>query len=374
MQSGRLDQLLIGVPQSPHLSIDQHADRRVGPTARIPHADVLPRCGRQRLITRKQPFDRSPSGIREFKRQRSTRIAGDPPARRLLVLPGVPVLENRRADQLLGSPQPETDRDRLIGVQSRQLPRQTPGTVTEPNSTISTRMGPSRPDPLRPPPLAAGGASKRVRKHLTRRRNHLERTSVRRLPPRTDLDIGPSPFFSQKRAPQALQRRPLGLVFCRRQHGYRRGILLVAVVGWLSRVVEERGQSIEVPLFQWIVLVVVTPRTPGRQTHEDRRHRLDTVDHVTNIHLLGNQTTLSCRHIAAAKTGSNSLVECGPGQQVAGNLFDDEPVERHVGSEGPNHPVPVGPDLTVVVQVHAVGVAISGSIQPEPGPVFGGGR
>ena len=56
----------------------------------------------------------------------------------------------------------------------------------------------------------------------------------------------------------------------------------------------------------------------------------------------------------------------GIGQQVAGELLDDEPVERLVAVEGPDDPVAVGPDLAVVVQVQAVGVAVPGGVEPEP--------
>ena len=56
----------------------------------------------------------------------------------------------------------------------------------------------------------------------------------------------------------------------------------------------------------------------------------------------------------------------GIGQQVAGELLDDEPVERLVGVEGVDDPVAVGPGLAIVVEVQAVGVAVAGGVEPEP--------
>ena len=64
------------------------------------------------------------------------------------------------------------------------------------------------------------------------------------------------------------------------------------------------------------------------------------------------------------------LVEGGVGQEVAGKLLDDELIEWLVGVECLDHPVAIGPDLAIVVQVQAVGVAIAGGVKPEPGHVL----
>ena len=54
----------------------------------------------------------------------------------------------------------------------------------------------------------------------------------------------------------------------------------------------------------------------------------------------------------------------GFGQQVAGQLLDRELVERLVVVEGVDHPVAVGPDLAVVVDVDAVRVGVAGGVEP----------
>ncbi len=52
------------------------------------------------------------------------------------------------------------------------------------------------------------------------------------------------------------------------------------------------------------------------------------------------------------------------GQQIAGELFNQELVEGLVGVEGVDDPVAVGPDLAVVVEVQAVGVGVAGGVEP----------
>ena len=60
----------------------------------------------------------------------------------------------------------------------------------------------------------------------------------------------------------------------------------------------------------------------------------------------------------------------GVGQQVAGELLDDELVERQVAIERPDDPIAVGPHLAVVVEVQAVRVAVAGGVEPEAGHVL----
>ena len=70
------------------------------------------------------------------------------------------------------------------------------------------------------------------------------------------------------------------------------------------------------------------------------------------------------RDVAAMEAGGDLLVERRIGQQVAGQLLDGELVERQIAVEGLDHPVAIGPDLAVVVDVDAVRVAVAGRVQP----------
>ena len=75
-------------------------------------------------------------------------------------------------------------------------------------------------------------------------------------------------------------------------------------------------------------------------------------------------------HVAALEAGGDALVERGFGQQIAGQLFDGELVERQIAVEGRDHPVAIRPDLAVIVDVDAVRVAVARGVQPVAGAVF----
>jgi len=64
------------------------------------------------------------------------------------------------------------------------------------------------------------------------------------------------------------------------------------------------------------------------------------------------------------KAGGDFLLECRAGQQIAGQLFDGELIERHVAIEGVDDPVAIQPDVAMVVDVVAVGVGVAGQVEP----------
>ena len=106
------------------------------------------------------------------------------------------------------------------------------------------------------------------------------------------------------------------------------------------------------------------------QPQEDGAVGVDLVHDVADVDLLLDRPSLARRDVAAVVARGDELVERGIGQQVAGKLLDDELVERLVGVERLDHPVAIGPDLAIVVQVQAMGVAVAGGVEPEPGHVL----
>ena len=65
-----------------------------------------------------------------------------------------------------------------------------------------------------------------------------------------------------------------------------------------------------------------------------------------------------------------SCSERGIGQQVAGELLDCEPVERHVAVEGVDHPIAIRPHLAVIVDVEAVRVGVARGVEPVAGAML----
>ena len=124
--------------------------------------------------------------------------------------------------------------------------------------------------------------------------------------------------------------------------------------------------------------MIVADGTAGRQPHPDRRRGLGAITGVENEVFLRDRAPLAGRDIAAVEAAGDPIVEnllgrrglAVVGHQIAGQLQDRELVERHVAVECIHHPLPVGPDLAVVVDVDAVGVAVPGIVEPVAAAVL----
>jgi hypothetical protein len=84
---------------------------------------------------------------------------------------------------------------------------------------------------------------------------------------------------------------------------------------------------------------------PERQAQEHRPGRRRAVDRVLDQVLLGDRAALVGHDVVAQETGRDLLRVGGVGQQVAGQLLGQEPVERHVLAVGLEHPVAPQPHL-----------------------------
>ena len=162
----------------------------------------------------------------------------------------------------------------------------------------------------------------------------------------------------------------LGLLFGGGDFHRRRRQRGVAVQPAVRRAVEKGVKLIELALADRVVLVLVAHRAADCHAQENRADRLGAVHGVPHPELFLDYAPFAGGDVAPQETGGNPLFPGGVGQQVACNLLDGELVERHVGVEGPNDPVPIRPDGTIVIQVQPVGVAVSGRIEPVPGHVF----
>ena len=60
----------------------------------------------------------------------------------------------------------------------------------------------------------------------------------------------------------------------------------------------------------------------------------------------------------------------GLGQQIARKLLDRELIEGLIAVEGVDHPIAIGPDFAIVVEMDAVRVGVAGGIEPVARPMF----
>ena len=133
-----------------------------------------------------------------------------------------------------------------------------------------------------------------------------------------------------------------------------------------ERVVVAGGDRVE--------LVVVTPRAADRQSEKGLADRVDLlVDHIDQqLLLIGRADHLGPhdqepgRHDVVVP-----LVLGAEGEQIAGQLFGEEPVERLVGVERADHVVAKTPGVVVgEVLVRTVGVGITRHVEPVTAPAL----
>ncbi len=142
------------------------------------------------------------------------------------------------------------------------------------------------------------------------------------------------------------------------------GATLVVGVG------KEREQPEIVLLAERIVLVVVALGAGERGAKPDRRRRVDAIDEHFVHRLVRIDAPFLVRHRIAMEAGRDPLIDGRIWQHVAGNLLDSELVERHVSVERVDHPVAVLPDAAPIVFFVAIGVGVSGEVQPGPRPTL----
>ena len=148
------------------------------------------------------------------------------------------------------------------------------------------------------------------------------------------------------------------------------GVFFVAVQGRAVNAVEVGVEGVELFHGDGIKLVIVTAGAVHGEAHEDGARGDHAIDDVADVHFFGDGTAFAGGDVAAIETGRDELIVCGIVEEVTGQLFGGEDIERFVGVEGTDDPVAVGPHFAVVVQVQTVSVAKAGGVQPVAAHVF----
>ena len=138
----------------------------------------------------------------------------------------------------------------------------------------------------------------------------------------------------------------------------------------MDHVVEKCEQRKVFTLADRIEFVVVAFGASEGQPQPDGAGRVDPVDDAFDAVFLDRiSVSLGLGRIPVECRG-NPLFRSCPGQQVAGQLFKGELVERHVLSDGFDHPVPIGPNGARLVVGKTVGVGVPCQIEPVLGLAF----
>ena len=117
----------------------------------------------------------------------------------------------------------------------------------------------------------------------------------------------------------------------------------------MRHVVEDGKQLVVLALADWAVLVIVALRTLQRQAKPRPPGGLEPVDNALDAKLLlARVVALGLHRVPVERTGHPLLRRCAR-QEIAGELINRKPVERHVLVERGNHPVAVWPDVARAV-------------------------
>ena len=188
-----------------------------------------------------------------------------------------------------------------------------------------------------------------------------------------DTHLATFQFRFARRDP-AIEVRELRGLFPRRRMDERRRIAVLVIAPAIRHVIEVRVEPVKLLLRERVVLVVVAPRATERQSQPDRGGSLDAVDGVLDLVLVRIRAVLGIAAMVAIEARGDVLRQRWTGQEVARELLDREPVERHVGVERVDHPVAPAPHVPRAVVLIAVSVRVAGGIQPPEGHAFAKAR
>ena len=114
--------------------------------------------------------------------------------------------------------------------------------------------------------------------------------------------------------------------------------------------------------------MIVTASASQRESEECRSSRSDAIHDCVDAVLLEIDAAFLIDHRVAMKSRCDQLLGARVWQEVAGDLLDHEPIERHVVVKCVDHPIAIAPDGAFPVDGVAVRVGVSRDVQPVPAP------
>jgi hypothetical protein len=113
--------------------------------------------------------------------------------------------------------------------------------------------------------------------------------------------------------------------------------------------------------------VVVAAAAAHRQAQERRGRRLDAVDDAFDAPLLVDDAALGVHPVVAVEPRRDLLRLRRVGQQIAGDLFDGELIERHVLVVGVDDPVAPVRHEALGVGLIPMRVGVARRVEPRDG-------
>ena len=156
----------------------------------------------------------------------------------------------------------------------------------------------------------------------------------------------------------------------RRCHIQNRPVEIVALgfAADLIRIVEKRKNLIKLALADGVEFMIVAARAADGQAQERCAGGCHAVGHSLYAVLFEVDASFKIAGRISVKAGGHQLILGWIRQQIPGNLFNDELIERQVAIQRVNHPIAILPDLARSVDGVSVGVGVTGDIQPVASP------
>ena len=159
-------------------------------------------------------------------------------------------------------------------------------------------------------------------------------------------------------------------IFFRLYRSHRRSAQRVSIHRGIGCAVEERIERIELLLGDGVEFVVVTDGAPGRQPHPRLRGGGGPLDRVAEHELGIDGTALTRGDVVAIETCGHQLILRWIREKISRQLLHGKLIEGQIAVEGPDHPIAVGPDLALIIQVEPVGIGVARDVEPMASHLF----
>ncbi len=110
--------------------------------------------------------------------------------------------------------------------------------------------------------------------------------------------------------------------------------------------------------------MIVATRAAHGHAQESDGCGLYSVHYIFVLIFLRYRAAFEIDHVIAIETACDLLIDARVGQQIAGQLLDDELAVRHVPIECADHPIAPVPHVAMTVDMVAVRVGVTSQIQP----------
>ena len=151
----------------------------------------------------------------------------------------------------------------------------------------------------------------------------------------------------------------------------------VGGVGGFAGAVEEGEDAVVFLLSEGVEFVAVALGALHGETEDGFADGVHAVDDAFDAELFGIGATFLVGHGMTEEAGGDVVVLGGVGEEIAGDLADDEVVVGHVVVHGLHDPVAVEVHFAGEVLFVAGGIGVAGRVEPFAGPAFaevGGGE